>query len=174
MKDSRRSDRELARAIDASQPTVSRLIAKLKKGQYITEHTIIPNFNKLGYHVFALTFFNWKAGTREKEKDAVRKWTLRQAESAPNNIIVIERGMGLGYEYFMASFHRNYTSYTELLDYWRENPYIDIANMGSFIVNLDDENHYRYLTFSTLAKHLMESEEREVMARARKRVSLEH
>jgi len=47
MKDSRRSDRELAQAIGVSQPTVSRTIKKLEKEGYIKEYTIIPDFHKL-------------------------------------------------------------------------------------------------------------------------------
>jgi len=62
MKNSCRSDRELAKAIGVSQPTVSRIKAKLKKEGYVSEYTIIPDFNKIGYHLFALTFFSWKKG----------------------------------------------------------------------------------------------------------------
>jgi DNA-binding Lrp family transcriptional regulator len=55
MKNSRRSDRELARAIGASQPTVSRLIAKLEKMGVIKEYTMISNFSKLGFELLAVT-----------------------------------------------------------------------------------------------------------------------
>jgi DNA-binding Lrp family transcriptional regulator len=54
MKNSRRSDRELAKAIGASQPTVSRIIKKLEKEKIIEEYTMIPNFSKLGYKILAL------------------------------------------------------------------------------------------------------------------------
>ena len=46
LKNSRRSDRELSKAIGVSQPTVSRTIDKLKKQGYIKEFTIIPDFKK--------------------------------------------------------------------------------------------------------------------------------
>ncbi len=157
MKNSRRSDRELARAMGISQPTVSRLLAELKMEGIVRENTIIPNFNKLGYHVFALTFFRWKPGVEERDKDEARmQESLRQAASAPNNVIVIERGIGLDYDSFMASFHEDYHSYNRLRDYVRANPYVDSAHIGSFLVDLDEQTHYRYLTLSTLAKHLME------------------
>jgi DNA-binding Lrp family transcriptional regulator len=160
LKNSCRSDRELAKAMGVSQPTVSRTKAKLQKEGYISEYTVIPNFNKLGYHVFALTFFTWKKGFSGVEKEKAIKWALAKAPSAPNNIILIERGMGLGYDSLMASFHENYSSYVKLLDNVRTSPYVDLSNMDSFIVNLDDKIHYRYLTFSTLAKHLSEREEK--------------
>jgi DNA-binding Lrp family transcriptional regulator len=55
MKNSRRSDRQLARAVGVSQPTVSRLIKKLEKQGYIREYTMIPDFAKLGYELMAIT-----------------------------------------------------------------------------------------------------------------------
>ena len=55
VKNSRRSDRELAKAIDASQPTTTRLRTKLEKEGYIKEYTVIPNF-KIGYTIMALNF----------------------------------------------------------------------------------------------------------------------
>ncbi len=60
MKNSRRSDRELAQAIGVSQPTVSRTIKKLEKEGYIREYTMIPDFHKLGYEIAVLTFVRLK------------------------------------------------------------------------------------------------------------------
>jgi len=60
IKNSRRSDRELAKAIGTSQPTVSRMIKKLKKEGAIREYTMIPDFSKLGYKIMALTFCSLK------------------------------------------------------------------------------------------------------------------
>ena len=46
MKNSRRSDREVAKAIGISQPTVSRTISRLEKEGVIKEYTIIPDFDE--------------------------------------------------------------------------------------------------------------------------------
>jgi DNA-binding Lrp family transcriptional regulator len=64
MKNSRRSDRELAKAIGTSQPTVSRMIQKLEKQGIISEYTMIPDFTKLGYSL--LTISRSRARSRRK------------------------------------------------------------------------------------------------------------
>jgi DNA-binding Lrp family transcriptional regulator len=161
MKNSCRSDRQLAKALGVSQPTVSRTKARLEKEGYVSEYTIIPNFNKIGYHLFALTFFSWKQGVCTSEMEEAIKLAQEKAPSAPSNIVLIERGIGLNYNSFMGSFHKDYSSYTKLMDEIKKNPYLDPARMESFIVNLDDKIHYRTLTFSTLAKHLLETNQKE-------------
>jgi DNA-binding Lrp family transcriptional regulator len=55
MKNSRRSDRELAKAVGVSEPTIGRLIKKLEKEGIIQEYTMIPDFAKLGYELMAIT-----------------------------------------------------------------------------------------------------------------------
>jgi len=155
LKNSHRSDRELSRALGLSQPTISRLREKLEKQGYINEFTVIPNFKKLGYHMFVLTFFTWKQGLGKDAKEEAVRWALDESSSVAPNVIVIERGIGFGYNAFMASFHKDYSSYAELMNQLKNSPYLDRAKVDSFIVDLDDQVHYRYLTFSTLAKHLL-------------------
>lgn len=159
LKNSHRSDRELSRALGLSQPTVSRLREKLEKDGYINAFTVIPNFKKLGYHLFVLTFFTWKPDLGKDEMEEARKLALEQSSSVAPNVVLIERGIGFGYNSFMASFHKDYSSYTELMNQVKNNPYLDRARVDSFIVDLDDEVHYRQLTFSTLAKHLLTLQE---------------
>jgi DNA-binding Lrp family transcriptional regulator len=161
MINSNRSDRQLAKALGVSQPTVSRIKARLEKEGYISEYTIIPNFRKIGYHLFALTFFSWKEGVSASEMEEAIKRAQEKASSVPSNVVLIERGIGLKYDSFMGSFHKDYSSYTKLISEIKKNPYVDLARMESFIVNLDDEIHYRNLTFSTLAKHLLETNQKE-------------
>jgi len=52
----------LARAVGVSQPTVSRMIKKLEKEGYIKEYTMVPDFQKLGYHLLALLLIKLKQG----------------------------------------------------------------------------------------------------------------
>lgn len=159
MKNSCRSDRELSKALGVSQPTVSRTKARLEKEGYILEYTIIPNFNKLGYHLFALTFFSLKKDIPANEMPNAVKLGLEKALDAPSNVILIERGIGLHFDSFMASFHKDYSSYASAMQKVRTSKYIDLKTVESFIVDLDDKVHYRYLTLSTLANHLLETDQ---------------
>jgi DNA-binding Lrp family transcriptional regulator len=157
MKNSRQSDRELAHTLKTSQPTVSRIRRKLEEEGYINEYTVIPNFQKLGYHLFVLTFFTWNKSLSKDEREEALKLAVKKSSSVASNVVAIERGMGFGLnsDLFMASFHKDYTSHVKLMDEVKKSPYLDKARVESFIVNLDDEVHYRYLTFSTLAENLL-------------------
>jgi len=159
MKNSRRSDRELARTIGVSQPTITRLRTKLEKEGYFLEYTLMPNFTKLGYHLFALTFASMRKELSSEEADEARKNGLELAKTAPPNVIVIERGIGLGHSVVVGSFHKDYSSYVELVNKLKRNSYLE-SSYESFLINLD-EAHYRHLTLATLAKHMLIAEEKE-------------
>jgi DNA-binding Lrp family transcriptional regulator len=64
IRNSKRSDRELAKAVNLSQPTVTRLRKLADK--YVRSYTIVPEFGKIGYELLAFTFV--KARTYEKTK----------------------------------------------------------------------------------------------------------
>jgi DNA-binding Lrp family transcriptional regulator len=55
VKNSRRSDRELAKRLGISQPTVSRTRVRLEK-QGLIDYSAIPNLAKLGFEIIAVTF----------------------------------------------------------------------------------------------------------------------
>jgi DNA-binding Lrp family transcriptional regulator len=60
LKNSKKSDRELAGILGVSQPTVSRTRVRIEN-DYIKTYTIIPDFEKLGYQIMAFTFSKMKA-----------------------------------------------------------------------------------------------------------------
>jgi len=60
LKNSRRSDRELAKALGVSQPTVSRTMKKLEEQGVIKEYTIVPDFSKLGFQIMGVSLSNSK------------------------------------------------------------------------------------------------------------------
>jgi len=55
LKDSKRSDREITKVLNVSQPTITRMRQRLVKDGAIKEFTVIPDFVKLGYEIMAIT-----------------------------------------------------------------------------------------------------------------------
>ena len=160
MKDSRRSDRDLAKAIGSSQPTVTRARTKLERKGYIKEYTMIPEFGKLGYEILAVTFFKYKNHIAAEKIEKAKKILKEASKKGPFEIIMAERGMGCGYNAIMISVHRDYKSFTELTNWAQQFYELELDQIESFLVNLAGEVHYRPLTFSSLAKHLLTLKEK--------------
>ena len=155
IKNSRRSDRELAKAIGTSQPTVSRMIKKLKKEGIIREYTMIPDFIKLGYKIMALTFCSHKEKPEEHE-GAIAAIKRELDDEQLQKIIMFERGLGLESTGVVVSLHEDYSSYVKFIDKLKEHPFLEMSKPGSFLISLDDEVRYRPLTFSAIADHLLQ------------------
>ena len=155
MKNSRTSDRKLARVIGTSQPTVTRMRRKLEKDGYIREYTVIPDFRKLGYEILAVTFFRYKTRFDAEKIKKAKKILSESFEKGPFEIVMAERGMGCGYNALMISVHRDYRSFMELTNWAQQFVSLELAEIDSFLIDLADEVHYRPLTFSSVAKHLL-------------------
>lgn len=156
MKNSRRSDRELAKALRVSQPTVTRTRSRLEKEGYLREYTVIPDFVKLGFQLASFILVKVKEDLSVEEMEKVRQISLKDMEEkAPNEIVLFNRGMGGAYSGVLVSFHKGYSDYTKLLERIKEYPFVDTSATLSFIVDLNDKIQYRYFTFSTLAKYLL-------------------
>jgi len=155
MKNSRVSDRELAKRLGVSQPTVSRIRNKFEKEGYIKEYTYIPDFVKLGYNLMALTFIKRAEWGSRKEDGLLFKEANRHATKTGFDTVMAVRGMGCGYDAVILSFHENYSAFLERLREIKQFPQIDVEQINSFIVDLNDKGLYRQLTFSTLASHML-------------------
>jgi DNA-binding Lrp family transcriptional regulator len=66
MKDSRRSDRELASVLNVSQPTVSRTRERLVNEGYVREFTAIPDFQKLGFEIASIILVSLRKSLSER------------------------------------------------------------------------------------------------------------
>ncbi len=155
MKNSRASDRELAKKLRKSQPTISRIRAKLEREGYIMEYTLIPDLTKLGYEIASVVFVRSKNHPNRKEMEKIKsvahEWEKRLAFSS----IMAIQGEGLGYQAMIVSFHRNFAGYREFIDQIKRFPYIDAGNVQSFLIGVNTAYAYRPLTFSTLARDIL-------------------
>ena len=133
LNNSKRSDRELARLLKVSQPTITRTRHKLEKSGIIREYTITPDFKKLGFELLAVTLLKMKPGIRASE---ISKKSKAYAEQHPNEVFV-GRGEGCGMDSVVISFHKSFTDYTRIwnekrLD-WKD--YVD--DIQSFLVSME-------------------------------------
>ena len=108
LRDSKRSDRELAKVLDVSQPTVSRMRSRLVKEGIIQDFTVIPDFVRMGYEIMAINCFKSKSSKELAEK--AQKWMM----SKPN-IIFAAAAQGMGKNGIMISLHRDYTDFSNFL-----------------------------------------------------------
>ncbi len=151
VKNCKRSDREIAKIVGVSQPTITRKRAKLVETGLIKKFTAIPSLDKIGYEIAALTFTNMKASASESPeslRDKERDWAEKHDE-----IVFAGAGLGMGMDKMIVSVHKNYTDYqkflTELRTYWAEN----VVNIQSFILSLrNGERVTKDFSFASLAK----------------------
>jgi DNA-binding Lrp family transcriptional regulator len=161
MKNSRRSDRELAKVIGVSQPTVSRMISRLQKEGVIREYTMIPDFKKLGYKILALTFVKLKKTLSQEELEKVREVTKQKVMESSYAIVMLERGLGLGYDGVIMAFYKDYSEHLEHVKVLHRYPFLGLYGMESFLISLEDKLHYRPLTLSALARSQLETKRKE-------------
>jgi DNA-binding Lrp family transcriptional regulator len=114
MKDSHRSDRQLAKALGVSQPTVTRRRAMLEK-TYIEGYTIIPKFGQIGFEIAAFTFLKSKLKQKTgKEKDEalkkMREWYMNQP-----NVVLVQDGRGMGWDAICISLHQSFSDFAAFI-----------------------------------------------------------
>ena len=111
IKNSKRSDRELAKILKVSQPTITRMRQKLEK-KTIKEYTAIPDWVELGYELMAFTFGNMTFLPSEEQEQTrkAKDWFMKHP-----NIIFASYGDGMGKNGMCISFHKDYTSFAKFI-----------------------------------------------------------
>ena len=151
VKNCKRSDREIAKILSVSQPTVTRKRTKLVETGLIKQFTAIPSLDKIGYEIAALTFTNMKASASESLeslRDKERDWAKKHDE-----ILFATGGLGMGMNGVMVSVHKNYTDYQKFLTGLRTDWAEHIVHIQSFILSLHDrERVTKDFSFASLEK----------------------
>src|SRR4030042_822943 len=155
VKNSRRSDRELAKAIGASQPTTTRVRAKLEKEGYVKEYTVIPRFSKIGYHIMAFSFLKIESPVSEKMLESFKKVLPERLSETPFGIVMARSCMGGPIDAVIVSFHPDYASFDTFRLALKHNTLLNVVDLIVYLVNLDEENQFLPLTFSLLANDLL-------------------
>jgi DNA-binding Lrp family transcriptional regulator len=159
MKNSKKSDRELAKVLGVSQPTITRTRSRLEKEGYIKEYTMIPDFSKLGFELMSVTFSKMKKELTKEERAKIRKIGDEILKKHPFAFVMVMSGMGLGYDRIIIAFHENYSSFMEFIQETKRFPFAEVSDYHSFLVNISGD-HYMPLTFSALANYLLTLKEK--------------
>jgi DNA-binding Lrp family transcriptional regulator len=143
IKNSRRSDRDLAKVLEISQPTVTRLRRTLEK-EAITQYTTIPNLSRLGFDVVVFTFARSKELVHplwEKGKE----WTKEQA-----NIVFASTGQGMDADVIMVSVHKDYADFVKFYQDFRRDWGKYLEDFKTFIMSLKGSVQLKPFSFNYL------------------------
>ena len=100
LKDSKKSDRELAKLLNLSQPTVTRKRHKLEKDGWVQQYTIIPDFAKMGFTILAINCIR-----SSLNKDFTQK--AGKATMSRPNVVFAAGCCGMGMDTVILSLHKS-------------------------------------------------------------------
>ena len=144
MKNAKRSDREIAKIIGVSQPTITRMRQRLEKTA-IVDYTVIPDWTELGFEIMAMTLVKAKGTAAVSQK--AKKWAMNNP-----NVVFAAGGEGMGMDYSIISFHKNYSDFSSFIDTlkaeWAEN----LQDTQSFLMTTGEERTVKPLSLKYLEK----------------------
>ncbi len=158
MKNSHRSNREIAHVVGVSQPTVTRIIKKLEKDGVIKEYTMIPDFNRLGYQIMAIQFLGRPETQKTEKSQALREAAIELERKTPYANLMVVNGMGMKKGRVLINLYKDYGSYREGMNTIKSLPHVEADEAESFLVDLCDERNFRVLSMRQVARHIQASE----------------
>jgi DNA-binding Lrp family transcriptional regulator len=147
VKNSRRSDRELAKTLGISQPTVSRTRVRLEK-QGLIDYSAVPDLAKLGFEIISVTL-----GKRDYQKQPeINVQKAKDFVKRYPNIIFTASGRGLNNDRIVISIHRDYSNYSKFMQEMKTE-WAGRADVNSFLISLSGDV-VQPLSLKQFAEHL--------------------
>ena len=140
LKNSKQSDRELAKILKVSQPTITRTRHKLEKSGLIKDYTIVPDFKKMGFQLLAINLAKIRpevlsSGVIEKAREFIERF--------PNTIFA-STGEGMGMNAVDIAFYGSFTEYHKRANVMRTEWKEIIEDLQSFIVPIGEGEFKRF------------------------------
>jgi DNA-binding Lrp family transcriptional regulator len=143
IKNSKRSDRDLAKILGISQPTVTRL-RKVLEREAIKQYSIIPNLSYFGFDILALTFSHSKELVHPLF-DKGKEWAKDQP-----NVVFISTGQGIEADALMISVHKDYADFVKFYQDFRREWGKYLENFKIFLISLSGSIIMKHFTFNYL------------------------
>ena len=150
LRNSKESDRKLAKKLGVSQPTITRTRNKIEREGFIKGYTILPDWRKLGFELIVLTFVKMHP---EVVSDVLFKKLRAYAAEFPN-VFFASRGQGLGMTGVIMSLHKDYRDYAQKLAKFRQDWARYLETIQSFII-ATDEGEIKEFSFKYINETLL-------------------
>lgn len=145
IKNSKRSDRDLAKILGTSQPTVTRL-RKVLEREVILQYTLIPNFSYLSLDLIAFTFVRSKELVQPLIEKG-EKWTKEQP-----NVVFASTGQGIEADALIISMHKDYTDYVKFFQNFRTDWSKHLIDFKTFFISLKGSFIMKQFTFNSVVE----------------------
>ncbi len=150
LRDSKQSDRKLAKKLGVSQPTITRTRTKLEREGYIKHYTFIPDMRKMGFEIIAFTFVKMDPAVLTQE---VLEKVMVYAAKFPNGIFA-STGEGMGMTGVIIGVHKDYRDYAKKLALFRSDWAEYLEDIQSFVMTTEEgvikDFSFKYLDESLL------------------------
>jgi len=143
IKNSKRSDRDLAKILAISQPTVTRLRKTLEKDA-IKQYTIIPNLSYLGFDIVAFIFSSSKELVHPLWEQG-KKWAAQQP-----NVVFASTGQGADADALMVSVHKDYANFVKFYHTFRRDWGKYLEDFKVFLISISGSVILKSFTFNYL------------------------
>ncbi len=153
MKNAKISDRQLAKEIGVSQPTVTRRRAKLET-ETLDGYTAVPNWAVMGFEILAITVFKSHPSAGVKENvhvnvEKAAKWLMKQP-----SVLLASGCRGMGRNAVLVSVHKSYADFDRFMsEHKRELGYL-FSEADTALVNLGGGEVIKPLHLKYLAEAL--------------------
>jgi len=133
IKNSKNSDRNIAKILGVSQPTITRTRKKLEE-KTIVEYTVTPDLTELGYELMAVTFVSIRGSVKleEEQRKTLEKWMMEQP-----NIVFACDGNGMGMNGMIVSIHKDYTDFSGLMTKLRMEWSKTLGEIKTFVSSIE-------------------------------------
>ncbi len=145
IKNSKRSDRDLAKTLRVSQPTITRLRKALEKDA-ILQYTLIPKEDYLGFDIIALIFIR----TKEQVQpfwECKSKWVQENP-----NVMFCSTGQGMESDAVMITVHKDYADFVKFYHKLRKDCGDCCEEIQEFIISLKGSVRMKKFSYSQLEK----------------------